>query len=236
MFWNSVIEGLKVLGHWQVWVAIGIYIIADLAFLMIFGGILNSRYGANSKVMVAGCLSQFVGGLVLQGVLMALLVLFLLPILLGGESTMPADKLLKFIWPLAKIGVVTIVIVTLLCFIPIAGQLLAQSPGIQGFLEGVIIFRILSNQIIAETLSQNGISSVSVYPGFWASVGFLLMAGILVRLVMFLVALTFGQLENENIREWTTITVGPALGLLGGIIPLFMYCSYVSNSVMNAIR
>lgn len=75
----------------------------------------------------------------------------------------------------------------------------------------------------------------SVYPGFWASIGFLIIAGVLVRAIMFGLALFSTRLEFTPIGELIPIVIGPGLSVLGGIILLFMYSSYVRLSIIHLI-
>jgi len=87
---------------------------------------------------------------------------------------------------------------------------------------------------IDEILTEANVQG-SVYPGFWASIGFLVIAGVLVRLVMLGLALLSVPLEDTAVGELMPLVIGPVLGILGGIIPLFMYSSYVRLSIMQLI-
>lgn len=72
--------------------------------------------------------------------------------------------------------------------------------------------------------------SVSIYPGFLASLGYLIIAGILVRAALFGGALLPAAAENKglpNLAEMATIAIAPILGILGGLLPLFMYAQHV---------
>lgn len=50
--------------------------------------------------------------------------------------------------------------------IPLIGRFIADSPGIQAFLEGVIIFRLLSEYAIDQVLTTANVHQVNVYSGF----------------------------------------------------------------------
>ena len=132
-------------------------------------------------------------------------------------------------------GVIAIVLVTILSVMPFIGSLIAESPGIQAFLEGLIIFRILSGHTVSQMLTEANVQG-NIYPGFWASVGFLIIAGILVRLTIFGLTLLCAPLENTIVGELIQTFITPVLGVLGGIIPLFMYSSYVCLSIMHLTR
>lgn len=232
MFWKSVIEGLAVLKYWQVWIAVVLYIVITFIFLLIIAKITGEdEYGER---MAMGCLFHMIGSILLHGMLMGLMVAFLLPILLGGPGTTPVSVIVSLLWPIIRIGVFAIIVVTLLCLIPFVGGLIAHSPGIQAFLVGIITFRLLSTYAIDRVLTEVNFQG-TVYPGFWASIGFLIIAGILVWVVMFSLALLSIPLEYTTIGELIPVVIGPVLGVLGGIIPLFMYSSYVRLSITQLI-
>ena len=232
MFWKSIIGGLAILGHWQVWVAVVLYMAINFAFLMIVAKMVGEDESGGR--MVTGCLFHMIGGTVLHGILMGLMLAFLLPILLGGPSAAPISAIIASLWPIIKIGIIAIVAVTILSIIPLIGGFIAHSPGIQAFLEGMIILRLLSGYAIDKILTEANVQG-SVYPGFWASIEFLVIAGVLVRLVMLGLALLSVPLEDTAVGELMPIVIGPVLGILGGIIPLFMYSSYVRLSIMQLI-
>lgn len=234
VFWMSISEGLLILRHWQVWVAVILYMAINLAFLMIISIATIGKGDQSGGRMAMGCLFHTVGGAVLHALLMGSMVAFLLPILLGGTSATPISAIVSLLWPIVKAGVIAIVVVTILAFIPLIGQLIADSPGIHAFLEGVIILRVLSGYAIDQILTEADVQGI-VYPGFWESIGFLVIAGVLVRVVMFGVALLSVPLKDTTGGELMTMTVGPVLGVLGGIIPLFMYSSYIRLSIMQLI-
>lgn len=234
IFWTSIIEGLLILRHWQVWVAVILYVAVNFVFLMIVAIATIAKEDESSRRMAMGCLFRMIGGTVLHGLLMGLMVAFLLPILLGGPSTTPVSAIIALLWPIIKAGVIAVVAVTILTFIPLIGGFIANSPGIQAFLEGVIILRVLSGYAIDQILTEAHVQGI-VYPGFWESIGFLVIAGVLVRVVTFGVALLSVPLKDTTGEELMTMTVGPVLGVLGGIIPLFMYSSYIWLSIMQLI-
>ena len=233
MFWKSIIEGLAVFGHWQIWIAAIIYTATLFGFMMVFALVFWKNEEAPRRILM-GSLSYMVGGIVLEGALMALMIAFLLPILLGGSSINPVSEIISLLWPIVKIGLIAMVAVTILCIIPFIGGLIAHSPGIQTFLEGIIIFRLLSGYAIDTILTTANVQG-NVYPGFWACIGFLIIAAVIVRLVMFGMAFLCVTFEDTTVGELIPVVVGSMLGALGGMIPLFMYCSYVRISLMQII-
>jgi hypothetical protein len=230
VFWESIIEGFKVLAHWQVWVAVLIYLLINLSFLFIIAMVVGQKESGGR--MATGCLFQMFGGTILHGALMGFLVAFLLPLMLGGNSTLPLSYFPSLLWPLFKVGLIAIIAVTLLCFIPLIGHFISESPGVQAFLEGVIIFRLISSSTVEEVLSITHISG-NIYPGFLTSLGFLIISGISVYAIVFIISLLSTYFEGTTTGELLPIVIGPAFGVIGGIIPLFMYSSYVHLSIKH---
>jgi len=235
MFWKSIITGLSILGHWQVWVAVVLYMAISFVFLFLIVRRTKKAGEDESGSRIAkGFLFYMIGGIVLEGILMGLMIVFLLPILLGGSSAAPISEIIILLWPIIKIGIIASLVVTVLSIIPFIGEFIASSPGIQTFLEGVIIFRLLSGYAIEQMLTEANVQG-SVYPGFWPSLGFLIIAGILIFVIMIGFASLSVLLEGTLVGELMPTVIGPVLGILGGIIPLFMYISYVQLSIMQLI-
>jgi hypothetical protein len=141
------------------------------------------------------------------------------------------------LWPIIKIGVIASIWVTILCFIPLIGGFISSSPGIQVFLEGVIIFRLLSGYAIGLILTEANVYG-NVYPGFWASIGFLIIAGVLVMGMMIGLPSLLRLLPispYNPVVEKLSIVAGSVIGVLGGILPIFMYSSYVRLSIMQLL-
>lgn len=145
------------------------------------------------------------------------------------------SALSQYAWPLVKTGVSAIVAVTLLCIVPLVGSLIASSPGVQGFLEGVIIFRLLSGEFI-DTLLKRVNSGIQVYPDLLQSVGFLIMSGALARGFTFGLAIVAARSEADPENSPIVTIGGLALGSIGGILPLFMYTSYVRLMLEQVAR
>ena len=181
-----------------------------------------------------GSLFYIIGGTVLHGILMSVIIAFLLPILLGGTSATPITGIIALLWPIIKTGIIAIIIITILTFIPLIGRFVANSPDIQVFLVGVISFRLLAGYPIKQILSKANIHG-NVYPGFWASIGFLIIAIILTRLIMLAFVLVYARFEGTAIGDLMEMVLGYVFGVLAGVIPVLMYSSYVRLSIQKLI-
>lgn len=237
LFWKSVVEGFVVLGRWQVWMALFLHLAVSFGYLLIVARRIGKSEAAGMMPSFPFC--YMIGGIVLQGVLIGLLVTFLLPILLGGSSVTPLSAIASLLWPIIKAGLAAIAVVIGLSLVPLIGRLVADSMGIQVFLEAAIIFRIFSAYDVHQILAEADVTG-SVYPGFWACIGFLVIVGSLVRLAAIASALPLILLEDTAAGELLgellmPLVFGGVLAILGGLIPLFMYSAYVRLSIVELI-
>jgi len=211
MFWESVITGLAVLGHWQVWVAAVLYVVSSLISLGI------------------GCLIPLIGHLALGAAQISLMVAFLLPILLGGSSVTPLSEIRTLLWPILVSGFVAAIWVALLACIPVFGPLMGALPGISELLMGIIVFRFLSGPTITQIQSEANIQR-TVYPGLWACIGFFAITEILITALGVGLA-SLCQRLGEEAGEAAGTVAGAIAAPLGTIIALSMYASYVRISI-----
>lgn len=232
MFWKSVITGLAAFGHWQVWVAVIFYMAVNSVFLVIVAKIAGE--GKSGSRMAAGCFSYAIGGIVLHGMLMSLLVAFLFPILLGNPSAAPISEIIASLGTIIVIGIVATGAVMILSFVPLISNFVDCIPGVEVFLEGFIIFRLLCRLSLDQVLAKANIQG-SVYPGFWSVLGFLIIAGVIAGLLMLGLGLLSALLKDAVIQELVLMIIAPMIGVLGGIVALFMYGSYVQLSTIQLI-
>ena len=170
----------------------------------------------------------------MQGVLMSIIIAYLLPTMIGTGGTTDLSRIVQFIGPIAVAGIVGVVLVILISFIPILGGFVAESSGVQGFIIGVIIFRIFSSDAIANVIERAGLTGVSVYPSFWLSMGYLAIASLLAYAAMLLVA--FIQTARGKDSGGLALLLGPAFGVMAGFLPLLMYAQYVGLALRSALN
>ncbi len=235
IFLMSIIEGLAVLGRWEVWVSVVLYLAAVFVFMMVVATVMGvDEYGGRNLSVF---LFYIIGASLFQGLLMSLMLSFLLPILLVGSSATPVSVIVGSLWPIIEIGVIASILVTISCFIPLIGGFIRSSPGIQVFLEGVIIFRFLSGYVIDLMLTEANVYG-NVYPGLLASIGFLIIAGVLGSGAMMGLPSLLRLLPispYNPVVKLLLIAVGSMIGVLVGILPIFMYSSYVRLSIMQLL-
>ena len=227
MLWESIISGFSVLGTWQFWVASlsfsAIFIILFLAL-----GLGLSKSMESGRTAPLGCLAGMILPTFLQVVFISMLVVFLLPILMGGDELTPLSYLSEEWWRIVKAGFFGFIILMLIAFIPIVGDLATNTPGVSVFVIGMVIFHRLAGSALREIQEINNIN-IDLTPSFWTIIGFIILAAIIVWALTFLIiaGLMSVGIVDEEIMETGALFLGPAIGAIPGLIALAIYISYV---------
>ena len=232
MFLKSIIEGLIILSRWQIWAAVVFFVIIKICFSFITEKLFD--LDKSDKNLVFGCLFHNILGTILEGVTLGFLIAYLIPVLLGGKEGTPLIIIINMIWPIIKVSIISIILVLAISFIPIIGQFISVLPGFQIFLQGIIIFRFLSNQAINNILKEANVYG-NLYPGFWSTIGFLIIGVIVSLIFMSFLTLISTRILDEEKSELVTVLLGYIFGVLSGLISLSMYCTYVSLSILQII-
>lgn len=232
MFWESVFNGFVVFGNWQVWAAMIVYVVIMIGVLVLTSSISGGQESGGRGA--AGCLTWLVGGTAVQVVLMGVMIAFLLPLLLGGKETAPLSTIWELIWPITKASIVAFVAVTILTFIPLIGTIISQSSGIQLFLEGVIIFRVLSSNFIVEVMAKTN-TKTDILPGLLEVIGYIVIAGALSWLFIIIISALSALLDRYGNGEIFMFYIAPVVSVAGGLLPLFMYTSYIYLSLKASV-
>lgn len=232
MFWQSVWDGFGLLAFWEVWVGVLFYIVGMFVYLLALSKIMGEEEQAGRQM--AGCLTNLIAGPVVQGVLTAIVVAFLLPIMLGGEKALALADISGYFGQIALAGVIGVVTAILIGIIPVVGRMITDQPGVQSFIIGAVVFRVLAGPAVQDVLGRAGRATAAVYPSVWLSLGYIGIAVVFVYIIMFLAAVLATRLA-ESSGSLLTAVVGPAVGMLGGLLTLFMYSAYVTNALFTAI-
>lgn len=62
MFWKSIIDGLAVFGHWQIWIALIIYTAVIFGFMMVIVLVVWKNEEAPQRMLI-GSLSYMIGSI-----------------------------------------------------------------------------------------------------------------------------------------------------------------------------
>jgi len=236
MFWKTLPKAFALFSNpWIALACLSLVLINFIFFIIL-------RRGTQSKESNEGggpgCLFQIVG-LLFQGVTLALFVLLLLPILLGSSTRLSWQEVEPMGFIAARSGILAVLILSVLSFIPYLGRFLAGTPGLEAFLMATLTFRFLSPSYLE---AMTGIKSklTNLFPDFWASLGYLTLALLLSRLIMlatFTISRGWGRsnFKPNSGQDFLTGTIGPSLDILGGIVAFFMYAQYVQLNTLTHI-
>jgi len=236
MFWKSIADGIGILfTHWEIWVSILLYGLIFLSYFFLFGLVLLKNEDRGG-VQIAGCLTNMIAGPALQGILVAFMVTAILPILCGGHDFIPFSFLTEYWWEITKVGLWSMLITILLTLIPIVGKFILDIPGTAIFVQGAIVFKILANQVLDEVLNTLN-SNANLFPGFWASVGFLILSIVIVYVITIglILLLTKLNIINEYAMESMGFVIGNFIGVLPGVLCLCIYTSYIRLTILNIV-
>lgn len=179
-----------------------------------------------------GCLTHLIGGSILQSVLLGLLIFFLMPIMMGGDSITPLPFVKTLAWPIIKASLIALIAIFIISMMPIIGGMVANIPGLDVFLQGLIIFRIFSVGFVEMFLESVGMSA-DIYPGFWHTIGYFVIS-IAVSLLCFFASMALGYSTSDSegrVEKTITFLQTMAAANLVNILPIFMYANYVAMSV-----
>jgi hypothetical protein len=233
MYWHSVGLGFKALLSWQIGVGMLGVGFASLLFMFLIGLMMNS---SESEKTVSG-LFAIIGSPFIQAFSISAFVLFLLPALLGSQGFTPWEVVSVIIGIVFKSGIIAMVIVFALCFMPIIGQVIVNTPGLPVFLQGIFIFKPISRKLFS-VLTGTHIPN-DVYPGFFECVGYFVIGGGVTWALLFVFCMAedkvkqktdpFGHMMSPYSNEPTgfLFLIGQFIGPMIGIVPLLMYGQYV---------
>lgn len=235
MFWSTVLGGFEILGHWQAWLALIFYLFANWA--RIYGIRLLLRRSESESKTFFGFALHIIGGAIFQGILISIIIFYLAPIIMfGGNEATSLKSFSYFAWPIAKAGLIAVVSVSIIRFIPMIGTLIVITPGLDGFIEGVIIFRIFSARFVDVSL-ENAQISTNIYPGVWYSIGYLIIAMAFIWGVLFLCGAVKG-LSSGSLEAYFDSFKAPEIRIIArllSLLPLFMYVQYSSQSLQKLL-
>lgn len=235
MIWEAIKTGFEVLGQWQLWVASLSFAAIFIVIYLLFGFAL-AKSTENEKNAALGCVAGAIIPTILQVVFISILIVFLLPILMGGDEFTPISYISDEWWRIVKAGFLGLVILIGVAFIPVIGELATNTPGVSIFVIGMAIFHRIAGSSLRHFQELNG-TNVDIKPDFWTIIGFIILAWIIVWALTFVIItiLTSTKLLNTETMKSGALLLGPAIGVIPGLIALSVYISYVLLKLKNAI-
>jgi hypothetical protein len=230
MFWQSIWLGVQALTDWHILVGMAGIAISLLVWRILIGLLVgNDESGAR---MAVGCWLEMLGGPVAQALVVCGFILTCFPSILAGRGFTPPAIISDTAPAAIGFALLGCVGVCLLCFIPLVGGFISDTPGVVTFLQGIFIFRPLAETLF-ERFSHGKHLPNEVFPGFWLCVGYAFVGLVLTYLIMVIAAIansTVGKMRNSYPDQrpslWTVL-FGMLLGSVCGVIPLLMYGRYL---------
>ena len=209
------------------WLAL---VAAWLVYYLLYSGVIRLLTSAKESAGAAapGCLVQLIGVL-LQSLIVGFLILLALPIWLGLLDHLEIRSLSSFILLATRAGILAGIGLTVFMFIPGINRLLAGSPGLEAFLLGGAIF-LLSAPLYWERTSPDAASHQLRFPGFFATVGYLIAVLFLSKIIF--LGWNFLKSRSHAGSRWQKMLnrLGPLADLLAGIFVLSAYATWVKLS------
>lgn len=231
MFWNSIIVGLiAFFTNWQIWVSILLFCLITFAYFFVF-----MITGKDSEYHRSSATSAYtITGIILQGFTIAFLVALILPILCGGVEFSSISFLTSKFWYIILAGIFAIIAILGFSIIPFLGSIISNSAGVGIYIQGVIAFELLSNNIFVKAI---GNSNLDVFPGFWVFTGFLIFSIILIYLFtnLLLVLLMKLGIFSEYGMGNLNMVFANFLGIFPALLCICIYGSYVYLSILDTI-
>ena len=233
MFWQSVFEGVLKLFDWHI--LVGILLVSTLPFIVSFS-IFLIYY--KRDVDNPGCLPMlfmFFAQSVVQVFAVAFFILFCFPAMIGDGGYIPLDIVGKLWWPIVKLGTYAMLIVISITIIPVIGNLVANTPGVTIFLQGIFIIKPFTERYLAafEYNLPN-----EAFPGIWQCIGYIVIGGIFCYILIIIITLLEMCLEKKgsllgyrfSISDTNPLRMAVffGTGAVVGILPLLIYTRYIA--------
>jgi hypothetical protein len=208
MIWKSILSGLELFfTSWQIWLGILIYV-----FIYLIG----------LSILVKNTISTFLLGPIFQGILGALLIIILLPIMFEDYTNIGNLFQDKTWWDITKLGIWSIVLTILLGILPIIGRLISDMPGTTMFMQGILIISYFNIAL----------------PKFSLLIGICIISGLIISIITYLlmgILSLFIKLDTYD-EEFIQLYFGGVVMIIPGIISLCVYCSYIKLSFLSGLK
>jgi len=226
MFWEAVINGLKVLLHWQTYVIAIMYLI--ISFLPIIVVMLAGNK-SDDRMTKGGCLAILIQPLFQSlGVFISVCTLF--PIMLFGRSeaawSLPWLLIVNIPGRILILLIIMLVLSIAGAFIPLLGRANSFIMFIMGGAVLVFLTKILQN-----INPELGIRRIDILPGFHTIIGIVIVSGVAswLGIIASAGAVTILLRDNENISQLIMIPLGSVFGF----IPIFIYGAWLGLQIQG---
>ena len=221
MFWESVLDGLRVLLHWETYVLGLIYIfIMYIPFYPLL-------FGKGDAAEKGGCLAMILQPFfVALGSIVFVLTLFPIILGLGEEAVWSAPWLLIVDAPVFVLimMVVMVVLMVISVFIPIIGEMQSFQTLISG---GTVI--VLMIFMLHKFNPEFAVSDVDITPGILMTAGILIISALVsyAGLMLSTLLVTLIERKGEGVGSFLIMPLASVFGF----IPVFIYGAWIGNQL-----
>lgn len=223
MFWDAVVNGLKVLLHWQTYLIALMYIV--ISFLPVIA-IMFAGNRSDNLMAKGGCLAMLIQPL-FQALAVFITVCTLFPIMLGrfeAAWSFPWVLIVNIPGRVLLILVLMLVISVVGAFIPILGR----ANSFIMFIMGGVVVAFLTLRI-DKMNPELGITNIQIVPGFLTIIGFVIVSAIVAWLGTLASAAVVTLLFRD--REDISQLVLMPLGSVFGFVPVFIYAAWIGLQI-----
>ena len=223
MFWDAVVNGLKVLLHWQAYLVALMYIV--ISFLPVIAIVFAGNRSDNIMAK-GGCLVMLIQPL-FQALAVFVTVCTLFPIMLGrfeAAWSFPWILIVNIPGRILILLAIMLVISVIGAFIPILGR----ANSFIMFIMGGVVVAFLT-LIIDKMNPDLGIKNIQILPGFLTIIGFVIISGIVSWLGTLASAAVVTLLFRDR-GDISQIIMMP-LGSVFGFVPVFIYAAWIGLQI-----
>jgi len=222
MFWTSILGGVGVALHWQLWLVAACTVAVQLVYQRTTDRVL-ARGVAHRDISALVSRKYIVIGLVLNGLMASALLDVALPAMWGSSHTLTFGQFWTDMDSVVVAGLVGGAVISIFFSGPLVGRLVPVP--VQWFLQGIIIGRGLSFM----SPFASGLPTELQYPGIIPSVGFLVVALLVTLILIGLGTVTAAVLRKDPSNAGRIpLPLSMTLGTIGGLLPVFMYFQYAA--------
>lgn len=218
MFWDSTAGALNVLMHWQTYVAGLEYVAICIVPMAAIGLYLQSHQEGPAATRI-GCISMLVLPLV-QVSALCVFILTMWPIIFGTSDRaaweFPFVLITKHPMFFIKLVGSLLIAAVILAFVPFLGRLQSVQTLVLGGLALILVIALLA---------PASARRIELWPGFWFSVGIVVVGGLMAWVGHMVSAMLATALESFT-AGLATLLLFP-LAAIFGFIPVFIYGAWL---------
>lgn len=239
IFLNSIFSVFKLLTEPLVLFIFLSVSLLNALFTFAINRALKTQTNAQDTLASLGCLGQIIS-VFFQGSLVAFLVLFVLPYLFSKPYLLNINYIENFGVIVLKSGILAVLLVSLLSFIPKLGHFFSSSPALEVFFTASVIYLFVLPDFTRHYIPENSSESFFSSSQVWLMFLYLILLFIVSKLLL-LTVLLFNRGESSLSSEKTETTqvqsqstffnqvLGPSLDWSLGLLFFLLYSFHIKS-------